>query len=72
MWFGLLGPLCVSHEGADIPVPAAKQRVLLAALLVRFGRVVPSAELAETVWDGTPPARAHVTLRSYVAAFAQD
>ena len=71
MWFGLLGPLCVSHEGTDILVPAAKQRVLLAALLVRFGRVVPSAELAETVWDGTPPARAHVTLRSYVARLRQ-
>src|SRR6266487_1572085 len=67
MWFGLLGSFCLWHKGAEVPVPAARQRILLAALLVRAGHVVSADELCEAVWDGMPPAGAAVTLRSYVA-----
>ena len=71
MRFGILGPLQV-HDGLDdVGVPAARQRVLLAALLVRAGRAVPAAELVETVWDGLPPAGATATLRSYVKRLRQ-
>jgi DNA-binding SARP family transcriptional activator/tetratricopeptide (TPR) repeat protein len=64
---GVLGPLLVADDtGAQIQVPTGRQRVLLAALLVRANQVVPATELAELVWDGAPPAGAGVTVRSYV------
>ena len=44
---GLLGPLQVRCDGAEIAVPAGKQRRLLAALVLQAGRVVPAGELAE-------------------------
>lgn len=56
----------ITDAGLYIPVPAARQRILMAALLVRANRIVPTAELAEIVWDGAPPRSAAVTLRSYV------
>ncbi|GAA1244350.1 hypothetical protein GCM10009665_38920 [Kitasatospora nipponensis] len=66
MEFGILGPLLV-HDGHEVrAVPAAKQRVLLAALLVRPGQLVPAGLLAELLWDGTPPPTAATTLRNYV------
>jgi DNA-binding SARP family transcriptional activator len=66
MWFGILGPLLVRDGDAVVEVSAARQRVLLAALLVQAGKPVPVDVLAELVWDGTPPAGAAVTLRSHV------
>ncbi len=41
-------------------------RVLLAVLLLHAGVAVPAGELAEVVWDGSPPSAAVSTLRSYV------
>jgi DNA-binding SARP family transcriptional activator/tetratricopeptide (TPR) repeat protein len=69
--FGLLGPLLVRREGEEIPVPAARQRVLLAALLFRAGQVVAVDELAEALWDGEWPASARVTVRNYVKRLRQ-
>jgi tetratricopeptide (TPR) repeat protein/DNA-binding SARP family transcriptional activator len=66
MWFGVLGPLLVRDGDAEVEVPAALQRVLLAALLVHAGQTVPADTLAEVVWNGTPPASAATTLRSHV------
>src|SRR5215831_8431829 len=66
MEFGLLGPLLVRREAEVIPVPAARQRVVLAALLLRANQVVPIGELAEAVWDEGPPPTARATLRNYV------
>jgi len=66
MWFGVLGPLLVRDGNSVIGVPAARQRVLLAALLVRAGSVVAADALAEVVWDGAPPTGAETTLRSYL------
>jgi DNA-binding SARP family transcriptional activator len=71
MWFGVLGPLCVKHRGAVLPVPAARQRTLLAALLVQPGEPVSFDRLADTVWDGRPPTGARATLRNYVKRLRQ-
>lgn len=71
MWLGVLGPLLVQYEDAVIAVPAAKQRAVLGALLVRANQVVSFEELAETVWDGAVPGAARVTLRSYVKRLRQ-
>jgi DNA-binding SARP family transcriptional activator/tetratricopeptide (TPR) repeat protein len=67
MWFGVIGPLLVRDGDAVVHVPAARQRVLLAALLLRANKVVAAETLAELVWDGAPPAGAMVTLRSHVS-----
>jgi DNA-binding SARP family transcriptional activator/tetratricopeptide (TPR) repeat protein len=64
--FGLLGPLVVRAGDAPVVVSAGKQRVLLAALLLRANQVVAAAELAEMVWEGSPPETARVTLQNYV------
>jgi DNA-binding SARP family transcriptional activator/tetratricopeptide (TPR) repeat protein len=66
MEFGLLGPLHV-HDGQQVlAVPAAKQRVILAALLLRPGSIVTVDELIDAVWDGEPPQGALITLRNHV------
>ena len=66
MWLAVLGPLNIWSEDAEVAIPAAKQRAVLAALLVRANQVVSFGELAENVWDGAPPPTARVTLRNYV------
>jgi DNA-binding SARP family transcriptional activator/Tfp pilus assembly protein PilF len=66
MRFGILGPLVVWDGEGTVPVAAARQRVLLAALLVRAGQAVPADELADIVWDGSPPPGAVATLRTHV------
>ncbi len=67
MWFGVLGPVVARNGNAVIGVPGGRQRVLLAALLMRAGQVLPTDALAEAVWDGSPPPEAVTTLRSHVS-----
>ena len=66
MWFGILGPLLVRDGDDVVGVPAGRQRVLLAALLVNVCTVIPADALTEIMWDGKPPAGAATTLRSHV------
>jgi DNA-binding SARP family transcriptional activator len=61
----------IRSEGAEVLVPAPKQRVILAALALRAGQVVSYDELAETIWDGAPPAGARVAIRNYVKRLRQ-
>jgi tetratricopeptide (TPR) repeat protein/DNA-binding SARP family transcriptional activator len=71
MWFGILGPLLVRDGESIIDVPTGRQRVLLAALLMRAGTVVPADALVEVVWDGAATASAGTTLRSHVMRLRQ-
>jgi DNA-binding SARP family transcriptional activator len=65
--FGVLGPLrVVDGSGTVRAVPAAKQRIVLAALLLSRGEAVPAAGLAEALWDGCPPPNAPSVMRTYV------
>jgi DNA-binding SARP family transcriptional activator len=64
--FGLLGPLQVRLGGTDVPVRAARQRAVLAALLLSANQVVPVAELAALLWGAAPPPSARVTVQNYV------
>jgi DNA-binding SARP family transcriptional activator len=64
--FGLLGTLVVRDGTRDVPVSAPRQRVLLAALLLGAGRVVSLDDLAEVLWEGSPPAGARGALHSGV------
>jgi DNA-binding SARP family transcriptional activator/Tfp pilus assembly protein PilF len=69
--FSLLGPLVVRASGSRVTVSAGKQRVLLAALLLRGNQVVPAADLTRFVWEGGPPGTARVTLQNYVKRLRQ-
>jgi DNA-binding SARP family transcriptional activator len=64
--FGLLGPLLVRRGGLVVPIPSAKQRVMLAALLLGANRVVSLDELCAQLWGDVRPASALMTLRNYV------
>jgi DNA-binding SARP family transcriptional activator len=66
MQFGLLGPLEVACDGTTVPIAAAKQRAVLAALLLDAGRVVSLDELAEVLWGTRPPTTARASLQNCV------
>jgi WD40 repeat protein/DNA-binding SARP family transcriptional activator len=66
MRFGVLGPLEVIAESGPIPLGGQKQRVLLAVLLTRPGRVVSVDALVQGLWADAPPRSADKTLQSYV------
>ncbi len=61
----------VRADGAEVTVPAPKQRVILAALALRAGQVASYDELAEVIWDGAPPSGARVAIRNYVKRLRQ-
>ncbi|MEU8080537.1 BTAD domain-containing putative transcriptional regulator [Catellatospora citrea] len=64
--FGVLGPLAVHRDGAPVELPAAMLRRLLAVLLSRANQPISADRLADTLWDGSPPATARKTLQVYV------
>jgi DNA-binding SARP family transcriptional activator/Tfp pilus assembly protein PilF len=66
MEFGVLGPLRVVRDGISVPVPAPKQRAILAALLLKAGTTVPADTLIDLVWQGTPPRLARASVHTYV------
>ncbi len=66
MEFCLLGPLLVRRGKIALPVLPGKQRVLLAALLLRANCMVSVGDLVEVMWGSDPPASARGTLRNYV------
>jgi DNA-binding SARP family transcriptional activator/tetratricopeptide (TPR) repeat protein len=66
--FAVLGPLqVVDGLGTVRPVSAAKQRIVLAALLMSGGKMVSAGELAEALWDACPSPNAPTVVRTYVA-----
>ncbi len=64
--FSLIGPLDVRCSGEPVLLRAARQRSLLAALLVRANQPVSRQTLCLAVWGERLSDRAEVTLRSYV------
>ena len=64
--FLLLGPLVVQADGTPVTVPAAKQRAILAGLLLRANHVVTVDELAEMLWAADLPSEARVGVQNYV------
>ncbi len=68
MEFAILGPLRVAGPGGEIPVPGAKQRALLAALLLGHRDGVVSADrLIDELWGDEPPATAAKSLQVHVS-----
>ena len=67
MEFRLLGPLEVLHDGAEVPVRGARQRELLALLLLHAGQVVSSDRLMDALWGESQPAAGVTALRVRVS-----
>jgi SARP family transcriptional regulator, regulator of embCAB operon len=61
-----LGPLSVCVNGRDVTPTAAKQRRILALLVLNAGRLVTTQTLAEELWGDDPPATSAATLQTYV------
>ena len=65
--FGVLGSLLMTADGAGVPLGAAKQRAVLAMLLIRRNRPVSVEALIDAVWDGDPVPAARTSIQSYVS-----
>jgi DNA-binding SARP family transcriptional activator len=65
LWIGVLGPLLVTRDGAEVPLGPVSQRAVLAlAALGQLGRREPAFD---ALWGDTPPATAVAVLQTYVS-----
>jgi predicted ATPase len=68
MDFAVLGPLRIGGDGGEIEIPAAKQRSLLAVLLLSHREAaVPAERLIDVLWGEAPPQTAVKALQVYVS-----
>lgn len=67
MDFRILGPLGVSDRDGPVRLAGARQRALLALLLIRANRVVPADVLIEELWGGEVPRNAVNALQAAVS-----
>ena len=65
--FRILGPLEALVDGRSVPLGGAKQRAVLALLLLEAGRVVPTDRLIDALWSGAPPPTANASLQNFVS-----
>jgi predicted ATPase/DNA-binding SARP family transcriptional activator len=62
-----LGPLEVRARESLVPLTAAKQKAILALLLLSRGETVSVDRLKEALWDDSPPTTAGTALQGYVS-----
>jgi DNA-binding SARP family transcriptional activator len=65
--FRILGPLEVLERDAVQPLGGAKQRAVLAILILHRGELVSGERLADELWGERPPATAAKTLQGYIS-----
>nr|WP_018535311.1 BTAD domain-containing putative transcriptional regulator [Streptomyces sp. SID8379] len=58
----------VRADGQDLAIGGARQRTVLALLLLGPGRIVPVDTLVDAVWNSAPPATARTQIAIVVAA----
>lgn len=66
--FRILGPLAVTDGESRVPVGGARQRTILALLLLSPDRVVSVDTMVDVVWHGRPPATARTQIAICIAA----
>jgi DNA-binding SARP family transcriptional activator len=66
LWIGLLGPVELRVADITVPVPPGARRVLLAALALQPGRVVPVSALIRAIWGTSDDADRHKNLHAHV------
>jgi DNA-binding SARP family transcriptional activator/predicted negative regulator of RcsB-dependent stress response len=64
--FAVLGPVRAWRGDHELRLGAPQQQAVLAAMLLRAGTSVSSAELIDTLWGDDVPASADQVLRTYV------
>jgi predicted ATPase/DNA-binding SARP family transcriptional activator len=67
MEFRILGPLEVDSDGQALNLGGAKQRALLAMLLLHANQVVSRDRLVDALWEDDPPETAHKALQVHVS-----
>ena len=67
MQYRVLGPLEVRDGEESLPLAGAKQRALLALLLLHANRVLSRDRLIDELWGDQPPATAVTSLQVYVS-----
>src|SRR6478672_3526654 len=68
MQFRILGPLEVEGDAGPLALGGAKQRAVLAVLLLHANRVVSRDRLIDAVWGERAPETANSALQGYVSA----
>ncbi|MEU1749057.1 AfsR/SARP family transcriptional regulator [Micromonospora arida] len=63
----VLGPVTATNNGAEVLLGPPQQRTVLAALMLRPGRVVAVDELVDAVWGEHSPATARKAIQVYVS-----
>jgi DNA-binding SARP family transcriptional activator/tetratricopeptide (TPR) repeat protein len=66
MFFRVLGPLAVEHDGVVLPTKGAKLRLLLATLLIEANEHVPADRLIDVLWPHPSPLSAGPALHNHV------
>ena len=66
--FRILGPLEVRGDAGPIALGGPRQRALLATLLLRAGRVVPTEQLVDELYGSEPPKTATAVVQNAVVA----
>jgi DNA-binding SARP family transcriptional activator len=64
--FRVLGPLEVRGDDGPLALGGAKQRALLALLVLNAGRVVPRERIVDALWGEAPPESAVKGIQLYV------
>jgi DNA-binding SARP family transcriptional activator len=67
MEFRILGPLEVISDGQTLELGGAKQRCLLAMLLLHANEVVSADRLIDALWEDDPPESAQKALQVHVS-----
>jgi predicted ATPase/DNA-binding SARP family transcriptional activator len=67
MEFRILGPLEAFDGTGPVALGGARQRTVLAVLLLHANEVVPTDVLIDELWGGEPPATAKTALQGYVS-----
>ncbi|MFB8199914.1 AfsR/SARP family transcriptional regulator [Kitasatospora purpeofusca] len=70
--FGILGPLAVTAGHGPVTIAGARQRTVLALLLLDPGRIVATDTLVDVLWDGAPPASARTQVAIVVAGLRKS
>jgi DNA-binding SARP family transcriptional activator len=72
MDFRILGPLEVHEGGRRLSLGGARQRALLALLLLRANEAVTADSLIDDLWGETPPATARKALQVHVSTLRKE
>ena len=72
MEFRLLGPLEVCEDQRSLALGGAKQRSLLAVLLLHANQVVSAERLIDELWGDEPPATASKSIQVYVSRLRKE